>query len=207
MRALARAVRVPDVNAAQRPTAVIPMHRLDTTLLLLPPRRHSVQTTRRKRTKEPLTMKDSNRSVGLPRRSGSVAAAGEFQSNRGMPGQSLYERIGGEGAVAAAVDLFYEKVLADDLTRPFFEGLDMAAQVRKQMAFMTVAFGGPNEYRGRDLRTAHARLAKEKGLSDVHFDAVAGHLKATLLELKVPGELVDEVIAVVAGTRDQVLGR
>jgi hemoglobin len=125
----------------------------------------------------------------------------------GMSGQSLYERIGGEAAIAAAVDLFYEKVLADAVTRPFFEGLDMPAQVKKQMAFMTVAFGGPNEYRGRDLRVAHARLVKEKGLSDVHFDAVAGHLKATLAELKVPAKLIDEAIGIVASTRDQVLGR
>jgi hemoglobin len=124
-----------------------------------------------------------------------------------MPGPSLYERIGGEAAVAAAVDLFYEKVLADERTRPFFEGLDMAAQVKKQVAFMTVAFGGPNEYRGRDLRTAHARLVKEKGLTDVHFDAVAQHLKATLSDLKVPADLIDEALTIVAGTRDQVLGR
>ena len=124
-----------------------------------------------------------------------------------MTTTSLYDRLGGEAAVAAAVDLFYEKVMADERTRPFFSGLDMPAQIKKQIAFMTVAFGGPNEYKGRDLRTAHARLVKEQGLSDVHFDAVAGHLKATLTELKVSNELVEETLAIVATTRDQVLGR
>src|SRR5690606_28054137 len=53
---------------------------------------------------------------------------------------SLYEKIGGEAAVMAAVALFYEKVLADDVTKPFFEGLDMDKQTKKQIAFMTVAF-------------------------------------------------------------------
>ncbi len=120
---------------------------------------------------------------------------------------SLYERIGGEAAIMAAVDLFYEKVLADPLTRPFFEGLDMAGQTKKQTAFMTWAFGGPAEYRGRDLRTAHARLVTEKGLGNAHFDAIAAHLKATLEELGVTETLVDEVLAVVASTREQVLGR
>ena len=43
---------------------------------------------------------------------------------------SLYERIGGEPAIMAAVDLFYAKVMNDTLTRPFFDGLDMNAQVQ-----------------------------------------------------------------------------
>jgi len=120
---------------------------------------------------------------------------------------SLYERIGGETALMAAVDLFYEKVLANALTRPFFEALDMDAQVRKQIAFMTWALGGPSAYKGRDLTTAHAHLVKAKGLSDAHFDAVALSLEATLLELGIERALVDEVLGVVGTTRDGVLGR
>lgn len=118
----------------------------------------------------------------------------------------LYERIGGQAAVMAAVDLFYEKVLADDLTRPFFAGLDMAAQTRKQVAFMTWAFGGPDEYKGRSLRAAHAPLLN-RGLGDAHFDAVAKHLEATLTELGVARNLIDETLAIVGGTRNEVLGR
>jgi hemoglobin len=124
-----------------------------------------------------------------------------------MMEKSLYEQLGGEAAVVAAVDLFYAKVLADERTKPFFEGLDMPAQIRKQVAFMTTAFGGPAHQRGRDLRSAHASLVKNKGLSDVHFDAVAEHLKATLTELGVTDALVGEALAIVATTRNEVLGR
>jgi hemoglobin len=122
-------------------------------------------------------------------------------------GQSLYERIGGQAAIMAAVDRFYEKVLADELTRPFFTALDMQAQTKKQIAFMSWALGGPAEYRGRDLTQAHAALVRDKGLGDVHFDAIAKHLEATLLELGVARELVDEALGIVGGTRAQVLGR
>jgi hemoglobin len=107
----------------------------------------------------------------------------------------------------AAVDLFYQKVLADDLTRPFFEALDMNAQTKKQVAFMTWAFGGPAEYRGRDLRTAHAQLVQKKALSDAHFDAVAKHLEETLTELGLEKALIQEALSIVAGTRNEVLGR
>jgi len=118
---------------------------------------------------------------------------------------SLFERIGGEAAVMAAVDLFYKKVLDDPLLAPFFRELDLAAQVRKQVSFMGWAFGSGHVYRGRDLREALARLVRERGLGDVHFDAVAGHLDATLRELGVPDDLVTEALTIVASVRGQVL--
>ena len=120
---------------------------------------------------------------------------------------SLYERLGGEAAVMATVDLFYEKVLSDALLSEFFAELDMRAQIKKQTAFMMHAFGGPEEYRGRDLREAHAHLVKERGLGDAHFDAVAKHLHDALTELKVEGGLIDEVLALVGSTRSEVLSR
>ena len=124
-----------------------------------------------------------------------------------MSGASLYERIGGEIAMMAAIDLFYEKVLADDVTRPFFEGTDMDLQARKQVSFMSWAFGGPKEYRGRDLRAAHAHLVEEQGLSDLHFEAVTKHLEATLRELGIADDLVREALALIDDTRAQVLNR
>jgi hemoglobin len=120
---------------------------------------------------------------------------------------SLYDRIGGEVAIMAAVDLFYSKVLADPITRPFFDGVDMAMQARKQVAFMTYAFGGPVSQRGRDLRASHAELVRARGLGDVHFDAVAGHLGDTLVELGIEGSIKDEVMAIIAATRADVLDR
>jgi hemoglobin len=119
---------------------------------------------------------------------------------------SLYERLGGEAAVLAAVDVFYRRVLADELTRPFFAGLDMQAQIKKQIAFMTRAFGGPSAYYGRDLREAHGPLLK-RGLGDAHFNAVAGHLEATLKELGVADGLISEVLTIVGSTRPEVLSK
>jgi hemoglobin len=124
-----------------------------------------------------------------------------------MAESALYDRIGGEAAVMAAVDLFYRKVLDDELTKPFFEGLDIVAQTRKQVAFMTWAFGGPNEYRGKPLREAHAALVRDRGLGDEHFDRIAHHLEATLQELGVPAPLVAEALTIVGAQRGEVLGR
>ena len=53
-----------------------------------------------------------------------------------------------------------DQVLADDSIARFFEDIDMDAQREKQKGFLTMAFGGPNEYTGKDLRRAHAPLPK-----------------------------------------------
>ena len=119
---------------------------------------------------------------------------------------SLYERIGGEGAVNAAVDIFYRKVLADDRISSYFEGVDMDKQAAKQKAFLTMAFGGPHNYTGEDMRKGHAHLVA-KGLNDSHFDAVMENLGATLTELNVPGELIAEAAAIAESTRNDVLGK
>ena len=119
---------------------------------------------------------------------------------------SLFEKIGGDAAVNAAVDIFYRKVLADDRINMFFEGIDMEKQAEKQKAFLTVAFGGPNKYSGKDMRDGHAHLV-ERGLNDSHFDAIMEHLGATLKELNVPDELIAEAAAIAESTRNDVLGR
>ena len=120
--------------------------------------------------------------------------------------QSLYEKIGGETAVNAAVDIFYRKVLGDERINQFFEGIDMERQAAKQKAFLTFAFGGPNNYTGKDMRDGHAHLVA-RGLNDSHFDAVMEHLGATLKELNVPDELIAEAAAIAESTRNDVLGR
>lgn len=119
---------------------------------------------------------------------------------------SLYEKIGGEAAVDAAVDIFYRKVLSDDRISSFFDGVDMVQQAAKQKAFLTMAFGGPSSYTGKDMKIAHAALV-EKGLTDLHFDAVVENLGATLTELKVPADLIGEAAAIAESTRESVLGR
>lgn len=119
---------------------------------------------------------------------------------------SLYEKIGGEAAVDAAVDVFYRKVLADDRINTFFEGVDMERQAAKQKAFLTMALGGPHNYTGKDMREGHAHLVKN-GLNDSHFDAVMENLGATLKELNVPDDLIAEAAAIAESTRNDVLGK
>ena len=116
---------------------------------------------------------------------------------------SLFERIGGTAAVDAAVDIFYRKVLVDDRIKHFFDSVDMDAQIAKQKAFLTMAFGGPNNYSGKDMREAH----KHMNLTEEHFDAVVENLAATLTELGVKEEDINEIAGIALSVKDDVLNR
>lgn len=119
---------------------------------------------------------------------------------------SLYERIGGEAAVRATVLKMYEKILADEDLAPFFENSDVEALRRSQSAFVTYAFGGPNNYTGKGMRAAHGKAVAE-GLNSSHFDKVAGHLRDAMRELNVPAGLIGEALAIVETTRVDVLNK
>ncbi len=119
---------------------------------------------------------------------------------------TLYERLGGEAAVNAAVDIFYRKVLSDDRINDYFEDVDMDAQAAKQKSFLTMVFGGPNNYTGKDMREGHKHLV-ERGLNDSHVDAVIENLGETLKELGVDDADIQEVADIANSVRDDVLNR
>ena len=119
---------------------------------------------------------------------------------------SLYEQLGGEPAVNAAVDVFYRKVLTDDRVSDFFDDIDMDQQIAKQKAFLTMVFGGPVSYTGQDMRNGHARLVA-KGLNDSHVDAVIELLGESLREVGAPEELIQKVAGIAESARADVLNR
>jgi hemoglobin len=117
---------------------------------------------------------------------------------------SLYDEIGGEQSIEAALTNFYPKILADPRVNFLFAGVDMTRLKKHAHAFLTMVFGGPNHYQGRDLRTAHRR-AVGQGLGAAHFDVFMDHFRATLEELGLPSEKIAEIVKIAEGARNEVL--
>ena len=115
--------------------------------------------------------------------------------------ETLYERLGGWGAVAAVVDIFYDRVLADPRLSDVFVGIDMDRLKKHQVMFVSFATGGPEPPRPFDLAAAHRPLH----ITGEQFDLVADHLVAALRVAAVEQPLIDEVIAVVAPLRPQIV--
>lgn len=153
----------------------------------------------------PVTGKVANPAITLVYEGNSYAffdeaSRAQFEGDRAA---SLYQKLGGKTALDAAVELFYVKVLADPRVNHFFEDISMVKQKRRQKEFLSAALGGPVPHTGKDLRKAHADIP----LTDVHFDAIAEHLQATLEELKVDKTLIAQAMNIVGSTRDAVLNR
>lgn len=115
--------------------------------------------------------------------------------------RTLLDRIGGREVVDQAIDVFYERLLADDRVRHFFEGADMDRLRRTQVSFLSFALGGPDLYSGASIRDIHRHLS----LTDEHFAAVCEHLEGTLQTLFIPGPLIAEVMSIVNAMHDDVL--
>jgi hemoglobin len=116
----------------------------------------------------------------------------------------LYETIGGNQTVRAAIDSFYRKVLADEELRPFFAGTDMAHLRAGQSMFISMVLGGQKVYTGRDIGNAHAQ-ARLQGLNATHFELFLHHFRAALNEVGVNAEKAEKAIKLLEGQRGPVL--
>jgi methyl-accepting chemotaxis protein len=107
---------------------------------------------------------------------------------------TLFERVGGQDALTLAVEMLYERLLADPAVAFHFEGVHLGRLKERQVDFFSAALGGPKPWRGRSMAAVHDSM----GISQEQFDVVAGHLVAVLQELDVPQDLIDGIVAVVA---------
>lgn len=120
-----------------------------------------------------------------------------------MSEKTLFERIGGDAAVEAAVDEFYGRVLNDPAINHHFKNTDMEELAEHQYNFMRFAFGGPNMYTGRELREAHAHLK----ITEEEFMIVAKHLEASLQHLELEPNDIYDIMTIVATTKDDILNK
>lgn len=114
---------------------------------------------------------------------------------------SLFEQLGGEDAVAAVVDLFYGKVLADETLAGYFTGIDMDRLKLHQRRFIGQALGATRPYSGRSMRHAHEHL----GLTNEDFDRVVAHLAASLAEAGVDEATIGTIAGKLAPLRADIV--
>lgn len=118
-----------------------------------------------------------------------------------MSTETIYEDIGGREAVEAVVSDFYDRVLVDPLLEPYFEDTDTEQLYAHQVQFVSSVAGGPVEYDGRDMRTAHEGL----GITGEAFERVAEHLEAALRANDVPEEHVATILEAFGSYEEDVV--
>ena len=122
------------------------------------------------------------------------------------PGRSetLYRRLGGYDALAAVVDDFIGRLAADPKLARFFQGSSTdSRRHRRQLLVdqLCEAAGGPCYYTGRSMQVSHHGL----GITEADWDVMAKHLLASLNEFQVPPKEKQELIAIVSGTKADIV--
>ena len=118
--------------------------------------------------------------------------------------KSLYERVGGYNALAAVVDDFVGRLVADKQFERFFAGhsTDSKKRIRQHILDQfCAATGGPCVYTGRDMKTSHAGL----GITNADWDAAAKHLTESLDNFKVPDKEKGEILAFVTTLKNDIV--
>jgi hemoglobin len=118
--------------------------------------------------------------------------------------KSLYERVGGYNALAAVVDDFIGRLVADKQFEKFFRGhsTDSRKKIRQHILDQFCeATGGPCVYTGRDMKTTHGGL----GITEADWNAAAKHLADSLDKFKVPEKEKNEILAFVTTLKNDIV--
>jgi hemoglobin len=118
--------------------------------------------------------------------------------------KSLYERLGGYEAIAAVVDDFAPKLFADPVVGKRFFGMSDDSREgfrQKNKNLVCAVTGGPCKIISRPAATTHGGL----GIKASEFDIVAQHLVDTLNKFNVPEKEHNELMAVIATLRPDIV--
>jgi hemoglobin len=117
---------------------------------------------------------------------------------------SLYQRLGGYDAIAAATDELLTRLQRDPQLGDYWKGAsdDNQRKARQLIVdFMTEAAGGPAFYTGRDMRTSHLGMH----INAADWDVFMQHSRATLEHFDVAARETEEVLAFFESLRRDIV--
>lgn len=115
---------------------------------------------------------------------------------------SLLMRLGGSVAVRAVVEEFYTRLLDDEELSKFFDNVNMTALRLHQIKFFEIAFSTiPDDMDVPALLKEKHKALFAQGLNATHFDKVVEHFVATLAQLGVSAQLINEAAGIVTPLR------
>ena len=115
--------------------------------------------------------------------------------------KSLYDRLGGGGAITALTESWVARVGGDDRANGKFVRTDIERLKKEVVDQLCEATGGPCTYTGRSMLETHAGMLVTAG----EFDVVMRHLGAALDELNVPQTEQDELVGLLRPMRDDIV--
>jgi hemoglobin len=115
--------------------------------------------------------------------------------------KSLFERLGGSGAIQAVVEDFSARCAQDARIKAKFALTDMPRLRSMLLDQVTEATGGPAMYTGRDMRTAHVDMSVTTG----EFNALVEDLVATLNTFGVGKTEQNELLGILGPLKSDIV--
>ena len=115
--------------------------------------------------------------------------------------RSLYDRLGGISAITMVIDSFIARAAADVRINKKFAKTDVPRLRFHLIEQVCDVTGGPCDYTGRDMPTAHRNM----GVTDGEFDALVEDLTATLDQVGVPATEKNELLGILGPLRGQIV--
>ncbi len=117
---------------------------------------------------------------------------------------TLYERLGGEQAIAAVITEFYNRMVQDDRVNHHFIGVNIEVLRRNQITyFMSYALGGYPQYEGSTLRQAHAGL----NITSEEYEIAIKHLNSALRKFNVGLSEIAKIEAFLRSVKPHIINR
>ena len=129
-----------------------------------------------------------------------MLAAGSAEAGD-QAGKSLYDRLGGKGAITAVVETFVGKVGGDARINSYFKSTDLVKLKMHLVNQICEASGGPCKYTGRTMKQTHAGM----GVSDAAFGALVENLVGALGHHKVGEAEKDELLGVLGQMKGEIV--
>lgn len=120
--------------------------------------------------------------------------------------KTLYEKLGGKQAIDAVVVELTNKMMKDPQLGKYCKNISKEkVEKNRQLvaSFICKATGGPCEYKGKDMKSAHAGL----NLTDKDWDRFVQLTQETLNQFKVPADVQKEFLSAVSPLKDQVVSK
>ena len=114
---------------------------------------------------------------------------------------SLFERLGGTGAVTAVVEDFSARCAKDARINAKFARTDIPRLRSMRIDQVSEATGGPGKYSGRDMKTAHTDM----GVTTGEFNALVEDLVATLTKFDVGKREQDELLGILGPLKSDIV--
>ncbi len=118
------------------------------------------------------------------------------------PASSLYERLGGLGAISAVVDDGVANIAADPRINRRFDAAAVPRLKGSLVEFVCARTGGPCVYRGRNMADAHEGMY----IRDEEFNALVQDLVMSLDKFKVPAREQGELLVLLERMRNAIVG-